>query len=584
MNEKLNIETVRHSLSHIMAAAVLEMFPKTKLAIGPAIENGFYYDFDLEEKLTPEIVKKIYERICLFIVNDYKFVKREMPKKEAIEYLKKTNQPYKVEMAEEIDDDKISFYDMIDEKTGKIVFTDMCAGPHIDSTHIFGKTGVGLGFNRIAGAYWKGDEKNKMLQRIYFYAFSTIEEMQDFAKKMEEAEKRDHKKLGKELGLFVFSDLIGPGLPIYTPKGTIILQKIKNYSAELRRKIGYQEVQTPQINKADLFKKSGHYEKYKDNMFKVTSNYSTEEYYLKPMNCPQHTQVYASEQRSYKDLPVRIADFALLYRDEKPGELQGLARLRSFSQDDGHCFCREDQIGEEFQALLLAIKEAMKKYGLEYYIRLSLRGEENKEKFLGDDKVWQKSEKILEEILKKNDIEYEVGKGEAAFYGPKMDLMAKDSMGREWQLSTIQLDFNMPERFGLEYIGEDGKKYTPVMIHSAIVGSPERFLGVLIEHFAGAFPAWLAPVQAVILPISDKQIDYAKSIEEKLKDKNIRVEIDYRNESIGKKIRDAEMQKIPYMLVVGDKEIEAKKIALRKYGEGDKGQMDINTVIQEIIQ
>lgn len=573
MSEKIDIEKIRHSLGHVMAAAVLEMFPDAKFAIGPAIENGFYYDFDLKEALSPKSLSQIENKMREMINQDKKFIRKEVGRKVALELVK--NQPYKTELINDLPEDEIiSFYEL-----GS--FSDLCRGPHVESTKDL--KGIGFKLDKLAGAYWRGSEKNKMLQRIYGLAFETNEKLNEYLELMKEAEKRDHKKLGKELGLFVFSELVGPGLPLYTSKGAGILRIIKSYIAELRTKIGYEEVQTPQINKADLFKKSGHYDKYKDDMFKVVSNYTAEEYYLKPMNCPQHTQIYASAQRSYKDLPVRIADFAMLYRDEKPGELSGLTRLRSFSQDDGHCFCREDQIGQEFESLLLGIRETMTKFGMDYYIRLSLRDENNKEKYLGRDEVWKKSQSLLEEILKKNKIDYVVGEGEAAFYGPKMDLLAKDSIGREWQLSTIQLDFNMPKRFDLEYVGEDGKKYNPVMIHSAFVGSPERFLGVLIEHYAGAFPFWLAPVQIVILPISEKHLKYSSEVAKSLRGEGFRVEIDQRNESIGKKIRESEMQKVPYMLIVGDKEVEAKKVAVRKYGEGDLGQMGLSE-LEKIIK
>ena len=397
-------------------------------------------------------------------------------------------------------------------------------------------------------------------------AFETQQELDDYLHMREEAIKRDHRKIGKELGLFVFSDLVGPGLPLYTHHGMTILSALKNYSRELRTKMGYQEVQTPQINKAALFHTSGHYDKYKQDMFRVVSNYTDEEYYLKPMNCPQHTQLYASRMRSYKDLPVRIADFSLLYRDEKPGELSGLTRLRSFSQDDSHCFCREDQIEHECSLLLNAIQEAMQTYGMNYSIRLSLRDESQKEKYLGDDKIWETSQNALRSMLKQSGINYEEAPGEAAFYGPKMDLLAHDALGRTWQLSTIQLDMNMPERFGLEYIDEDGSQKTPLMIHSALVGSPERFFGILIEHHAGAFPVWLSPVQVAILPVSEKFLDNARKLSLHMQSTSIRVEIDESNESVGKKIRNAETSKIPYMLVLGEKEAQSDTLAVRKRG------------------
>jgi threonyl-tRNA synthetase len=567
------IETKRHSLAHVLAMAVLDLWPDTKLGIGPAIETGFYYDFDFREKITSDDLHEIEERMVDFIKTDFKFEKEKIEAKKAEKIFE--NQPFKLELVEELRKEKqpISIY-----KSGE--FIDLCSGPHVDSTKDLRK--VSFKLTKIAGAYWKGSEKNPMLTRIYAVAFETKRELDEYLKIQEEAEKRDHRKLGKDLGLFVFSDLVGPGLPLYTSKGTIIRKFIQDYSNHLRKKIGYSEVHTPQINKAELFKISGHYEKYKDSMFRAVSNYTDEEYYLKPMNCPQHTQIYASEMRSYRDLPIRIADFAMLYRDEKPGELSGLSRLRAFSQDDGHCFCTEDQIKDEFNSLLNVIKEAMKTFKMDYFIRLSLRDEKNKEKYLGDDKAWEKSQKILENLLKEEKIRYVLATGEAAFYGPKMDLVAKDSLGREWQLSTIQLDFNMPERFGLEYVGEDGKKYTPAMIHSAIIGSPDRFLGILIEHYAGAFPAWLAPVQVEVMAVSEKFDNYAEKILGNLKKENIRAEFNDSNETVSKKIRESEIQKIPYILVVGEKEEKSKTVAVRERGKGDLDTMEIDNFIKKI--
>ena len=422
---------------------------------------------------------------------------------------------------------------------------------------------------KMEGGYWRGDEKNTMMQRIYGVAFETQKELDEYLERIRQAELRDHRKLGQELDLFIFSDLVGPGLPIYTFRGALLRQLIIEYSDELQAKIGYKKVHTPNMNKAELFKISGHYEKYKESMFLVKSNFTEEEYYLKPMNCPQHTQIYASRQRSYKDLPIRIADFANLYRDEKPGELSGLTRLRAFCQDDGHCFCREDQIENEFSAVLAIIKEALQAYRMEYYIRLSLRDEKKKEKYLGEDSVWKKSQSVLEKILKDRKIEYVRAEGEAAFYGPKMDIITKDSLGREWQISTIQLDFNMPARFGLTYIGEDGKKKMPVMIHRAIVGSPERFIAILIEHYAGSFPTWLSPVQVQVIPVSQEYNEFASNLSQEFTQKGIRAELDDANETVGYKIRKAEKLKAPYMLVIGEKEAKSEKLNIRKRGSRD---------------
>jgi threonyl-tRNA synthetase len=567
--EKSQLETIRHSLSHIMAWAVQELYPGTKFGIGPAIENGFYYDFQFPSPATPEDLLKIEKKMREILKNDIKFEKKEVAKKEAEKLFK--DQPYKLELISELPEDKITIY-----KSGD--FTDLCAGPHINFTKEISADGFKL--QKLAGAYWRGSEKNAMLTRIYGLAFESKKELEDYIKLQEEAEKRDHRVLGEKLDLFIFSELVGPGLPIYTFKGTIILEQLKSYINGLQKEIGYQEVYTPNMNRAELFKVSGHYDKYKDDMFKVFSHYSEEEYYLKPMNCPQHTQIYASQPRSYKDLPIRITDFANLYRDEKTGELSGLTRLRCFRQDDGHCFCMESQIKDEFKLVLSIIEKAMKTFGMNYKIRFSLWDQKHPEKYLGNAETWDRAQKTLEEILEENKIEYFKAEGEAAIYGPKMDLISKDSLGREWQLSTIQLDFIMPQRFGLKYIDSDGKEKTPVMIHRAIIGSPERFFGVLIEHYAGAFPLWLAPVQIKIIPISDKHIEYAEKVKNELRD--YRVEVDVENETMGKKIRNGELQKIPYLIVVGDKEIAQNQVAIRKRGEKEITTMDLSKFLEQI--
>ncbi|MDO8513534.1 MAG: threonine--tRNA ligase [bacterium] len=576
MEGQKNLETLRHSTSHVMAAAIKKLYPDVKYGIGPAVENGFYYDLKFQKSITPDDLGKIEKNMEEIIKADLPFEKSEITKAKAKELFH--NQPFKLELIDDLPEEKVSIYTIGD-------FTDLCAGPHVKKTSEINAYKL----LSIAGAYWHGDERNTMLTRIYGTAFPNLEELEKYIHQLSEAEKRDHRKLGRELGLFVFSDLVGPGLPLYTPKGTEVRRLIVKFSTELREKIGYQFVHTQQINKAELFKISGHYDKYKDDMLKVTSHYTNEEYYLKPMNCPQHTQIYASSKHSYKDLPIRYADFANLYRDEKPGELNGLARLRGFSQDDGHCFCREDQISEEFSKLLDVVCQAMKRYSMEYYIRLSLRDEENKANYIGTDDNWQKSQKILERLLAEKKIDYIKAPGEAAFYGPKMDLMAKDAIGREWQLSTIQLDFNMPQRFKLEYTGQDGKQYTPVLIHSAIAGSPERFMGILIEHFAGAFPFWLAPIQMQVVPVSEKNFDFACKVYTKLINQGIRVDVDMSNETLGKKIRNAELQKIPYILVIGPKEAEKSTkdelyISVRSREKGDIGAMAISQLLEEALR
>jgi threonyl-tRNA synthetase len=558
-----NLDKIRHSLSHLLAIAVKAKYPEAKLGIGPTIENGFYYDFDFgTETPNEKDLLNLEKDMRALVSKDIEFAREEISADQAREIF--AHEPYKLELIEELikAGEQISIY-----RSGDLV--DLCAGPHVAKTGEIARDAFRL--TRVAGAYWRGDEKNKMLTRIYGVAFANKGELDNYLEMMAEAEKRDHKKLGKELDLFIFSELVGPGLPIYTFKGSVVRKEIINFSNELQKEIGYKEVHTPNINKAELFKVSGHYEKYKDDMLKVSSNYTKEEYFLKPMNCPQHTQVYASKMHSYKDLPIRIADFANLYRDEKPGELSGLTRLRAFCQDDGHSFCRPDQIKQEFENVLGAIKKAMDVYKMDYYIRFSTWDPENPEKYLGDKSTWEMAQEKLREILVDNKIEYRDGVGEAAIYGPKMDFISKDSLGREWQISTIQLDLIMPERFGLKYIDQDGKEKTPVMIHRAIVGSPERFLGILIEHYAGNFPTWLAPVQAKILPISDSQMDYAKEVLAKLEEAGVRTELDESNETLGKKIRGAKMQKIPYLIVLGDKEVEEKMITVEARGSEDKG-------------
>jgi len=567
-----DIQKVRHSLAHLLATAVLEMYPKTKLGIGPAIENGFYYDMALPKEFTPADLQKIESRMRELIKENQEFTGKKVTKLTAKKLLAK--QPYKLELIKELPGKTVGTY-----QNGN--FLDLCKGGHVKNTKEIDPNAFKL--TKLAGAYWKGSEKNNMLTRIYGVAFATEKELQDYLKMQEEAEKRDHRVLGQKLDLFVFSDLVGSGLPLYTFKGTAILESLKKYINELQYSIGYQEVITPSINRAELFKVSGHYEKYRDDMFLVKSHYSKEEYFLKPMNCPQHTQIYASKQRSYRDLPIKIADFSQLHRDEKTGELSGLTRLRGFRQDDGHAFCREDQIKEEFKAVLSIIEKAMKTFGMNYKIRFSTWDPKHPEKYLGDAKTWNKAQKTLEEILIENKIGYTVGAGEAAIYGPKMDLISKDSLGREWQLSTIQLDFIMPQRFGLTYIDSDGKEKTPVMIHRAIAGCPERFLGILIEHYYGNFPVWLSPVQVAIIPISEKHLEYARRLAYSLQSTNIRIELKSENETLGKKIREAEMQKIPYLLVVGDKEIATDTVGVRKRGKGNLGAMPIGQFIQKVI-
>ncbi|HZJ41110.1 MAG TPA: threonine--tRNA ligase [Candidatus Saccharimonadales bacterium] len=573
------LETKRHSLAHLLAAAVKEFWPQAHLAIGPAIDNGFYYDIDFGDvKIVETDLKNIAKKMAHLAKQNLKFERADMEIGAALEIAKKEGNPYKTELISDLmkgGETNVSFYTV-----GK--FTDLCRGPHVESTKEIKPGSFKL--HKLAGAYWRGDEKNKMLTRIYGLAFDTKEELDEYLKMMAEAEKRDHRKLGKELGLFVFSDLVGPGLPLYTHKGALIRKLLIEYSNELQSAIGYQEVHTPNMNKAELFKVSGHYEKYKEDMFRVVSNYSDEEYFLKPMNCPQHTQIYASQSRSYKELPIRIADFANLYRDERPGELNGLSRLRCFCQDDGHSFCREDQIKEEFVTVLEAIKKAMATYEMKYKIRLSLWDPKKPEKYLGEAATWEKAQKLLEEILVENKIDFSKAEGEAAIYGPKMDLISNDSLGREWQISTIQLDFIMPQRFSLEYTDMDGQKKTPVMIHRAIIGSPERFMSILIEHYAGNFPLWLAPVQVKIISVSETHIPTCQKLADEFKIAGIRVEIDDSNETVGNKIRKAANEKVPHMLVIGDKETAAPVLSVRDRGQQETREITKDAFIAELLK
>ncbi len=572
---KEELDHLRHSAAHLLAAAVLELWPNAKRTIGPAIENGFYYDFDFGlEKITEEDLVRLEEKMHALVPTWTGFERKEVSVAEAKEFYK--DNEYKEELINEFagEGQTLTFY-----TSG--TYSDLCRGGHSENPSSELKYFKLLS---IAGAYWRGDEKNKMLTRIYGTAWPTAEELDLHLTRLAEAKKRDHRKLGKELELFVFSDLVGPGMPLFTPRGTAVRNEIVRFSRELNQEIGFEEVHTPNVNKAELFKISGHYDKYKDDMFRVVSHYSEEEFYLKPMNCPQHTQIYASQMRSYKDLPLRFADFANLYRDERPGELSGLTRLRCFSQDDGHCFCREDQIEVEFNAVLKVITKALSTYGLKYWIRLSLRDPAQKEKYLGDDATWEKAQQILRKLLEENKIEFEAAEGEAAFYGPKMDIMATDSLGRQWQVSTVQLDLNMAVRFGLTYVDADGVEKHPVMIHRALIGSPERFMGILIEHYAGSFPLWLAPVQLGIVPVSAKHVEAAKTAAQQFRAAGIRVMIDETDETVGKKVRKAAGQKIPYIAVIGDREAAGETWTIRVRGQEEQLKMMAADFVQKLQQ
>jgi threonyl-tRNA synthetase len=577
-----SLEEKRHTLAHLLAAAVAERFPHAKATIGPAVDNGFYYDFDFsgakgENSMPGEADLAALEETMRELLPSWTEMHgTEVSEKDARDRF--AGNPFKLEIIDGIvaANEKITLYTAGD-------FTDLCRGGHAERpSHEIAKDSFTL--DRIAGAYWRGDEKNPQLTRIYGLAFDTKEELEAYQLQREEAKKRDHRKLGKELDLFTFSDLVGSGMPLFTPRGTIVRSEIVNYSRELNKELGFGEVHTPNVNKGELFKISGHYDQYKDDMLSVRSQYVEDEMFLKPMNCPQHTQIYASQLRSYRDLPIRYADFATLYRDERPGELSGLTRLRAFSQDDGHIFCREDQIEQEVSGVLAAIQKALATYKVNFSMRLSLRDPENKAKYIGEDETWEKSQNIMRELLIQKNIPFEEAVGEAAFYGPKMDIMALDALGRTWQISTIQLDFVQPSRFGLEYTSEDGSKKTPVMIHRALVGSPDRFMGLLIEHYAGAFPAWLSPEQVRIVPVSEKHTAYGAEVLEALKAAmpDIRASLDQSSESLGKKIRASKVEKIPYVLVVGDKEIEDKTVSVESRDNGKLEPLAVNAFVEMI--
>ncbi len=556
---------VRHSAAHILAQAVLEMFPgEAKIAIGPPIENGFYYDFDLPRSLTSDDLAAIETRMREIIVEDYPFVRKEVTADEARQ--KFADQPYKLELIDGLEKGRfdeygnplkdrpaISFY--IDGP-----FVDLCRGPHVESTGKVNPDAFKL--LNVAGAYWRGDEKNKQLQRVYGTAWETATELEEYLHTIEEAKKRDHRKLGKELGLFIFSDDIGPGLPLFTPKGEMLRRLMEDYVRETQTRYGYEHVWTGHMVKEDLYKRSGHYDNYRDVMFPPIVDEDIR-FRLKPMNCPSHMTLYREMGiHSYRDLPRRFAEFATLYRYEKRGELAGLARVRAVTQDDCHIFCTPDQIESEFSLALNLIREVLDTYQFrDYHVRLSLRGSEGK--YVQDDEKWERATAALKAALDANGVAYEAVEGEAAFYGPKADFLARDVLGREWQLSTLQVDFIQPARLGLEYIGEDGQPHTPVVLHRAVMGSTERFLSVLIEHYAGAFPFWLSPVQAQIIPIADRHVAYAREVQQKLRAAGLRAEVDASSERMQAKIRAAQLQKIPYMLVVGDREKEAGAVAVR---------------------
>lgn len=559
--------TFWHSSAHLMAEALEAIYPGTKFGIGPAIENGFYYDIDLGDRvLSTEDFKKIEDKIIELARQKNDFERKEISKADAIAYFEEKGDEYKLELLDGLTDGEITFY-----QQGN--FVDLCRGPHIPNTEKI----KAIKLMKVGGAYWRGDEKRKQLTRIYGITFPKQKELTAYLELLEEAKKRDHRKLGAELELFMFSDRVGQGLPIWLPKGNALRDRLMAFLKEEQEKRGYKLVTTPHIGKKDLYVTSGHYEKYGEDSFQpIHTPREGEEFLLKPMNCPHHCEIYAHKPHSYKDLPLRIAEFGTVYRYEQSGELHGLSRVRGFTQDDAHIFCTNDQLKEEFLNVLDLTKLVMTKMGFEQVTaQISLRDPENPSKYIGSLENWEKAERAIIEATKEVDLETVTALGEAAFYGPKLDFMVKDALGRSWQLGTIQVDYNLPERFELEYIGADNQAHRPVMIHRAPFGSMERFMSILIEHTAGKFPLWLTPEQFAILPISDKFNDYAEEVEKALAKHDIKGVIDNRSEKIGRKIRDTELKKIPFMLIIGEKEVESKMVAVRKQGEGDKGVMSV---------
>nr|WP_207732176.1 threonine--tRNA ligase [Heliobacterium chlorum] len=560
-------DVYRHSSSHLLAQAVQRLFPGTRLGIGPAINEGFYYDFDSEHKFTPEDLQAIEKEMDQIIKEDLPIVRREVSREEAIRFFQEIGESYKVELVEDLPEDAvISMYSQGD-------FIDLCAGPHLPTTGQI----KAMRLMSLAGAYWRGSEKNKMLQRIYGTSFPKKSELDDYLHRLEEAKRRDHRKLGQELELYTIMEE-GPGFPFFFPKGMIIRNELEKYWREQHAKAGYQEIRTPIILNRSLWERSGHWDHYKENMY--FTQIDEQDFCVKPMNCPGSMLVYKNSIHSYRDLPLRMAELGLVHRHEISGALHGLMRVRCFTQDDAHIFMLPSQIKEEIMGVIDLVDRFYKTFGFDYHIELSTKPE----KAMGSDDIWELATSSLEEALKAKGMDYKINPGDGAFYGPKIDFHLKDCLGRTWQCGTIQLDFQMPERFDLTYVGEDGQKHRPVMIHRVVFGSIERFIGILTEHFAGAFPAWLAPVQVRVLPITDRHHAYAQKVLAHLAERGIRAEVDDRNEKIGYKIREGQVKKIPYLLVVGDKEAENGAVAVRKYGEGDKGACGLDEFTQMLME
>ena len=568
----LDLQVLRHTASHIMAQAIKRLFPQAKLAIGPAIENGFYYDIDVEPKLVEADLEKIEAEMKKIIKENLKIESFKLPRKEALKLMEERNEPYKVELINELpEDEEISFF-----KQGE--FVDLCTGPHM----LYTKAVKVFKLMNITGAYWRGDEKNKMLQRIYATAFENKEGLEKYLEELEEAKRRDHRKIGKDLELFMTHELVGSGLPMYLPNGATIRRILERYIVDKEVAMGYKHVYTPSLANVALYKTSGHWDHYKDDMFPAM-DMGAEQMVLRPMNCPHHMLIYKNKLRSYRDLPIRIGELAHDFRYEDSGSVCGLERVREMCQNDAHLFVRPDQIKEEVGKVINLILAVYEDFGFkDYEFRLSLRDKDDKEKYFDDDEMWDKAESQLREILKEFNIKFYEAKGEAAFYGPKLDVQLKSAIGHDVTVSTCQLDFLLPERFELEYIGEDGKPHRPVVIHRAILGTMDRFMCFLIEETKGAFPLWLAPVQVKLLTIADRHIEYAQKLLEELEQKGIRVELDNREEKIGYKIREAQLQKIPYMLIIGDKEVEENKVSMRSRDKGDLGSIEKEKFIEKI--
>lgn len=572
--------TMWHSSAHLMAEAIENLYPGVKFGIGPDIENGFYYDIDfVDYSISENDFKKIEEKMLALAREKQTFIRKEVTKDEAVEYFTHKKDPYKLELIRDLQDGQITFY-----SSGQ--FIDLCRGPHLPDTSPI----KAIKLLSLAGAYWRGDVTRKQLTRIYGITFPKQKELDDYLVLIEEAKKRDHRRIGREMELFTFSDSVGSGLPLWLPRGAQLRERLEFFLKKLQKEAGYVQVITPHIGNVNLYKISGHFDKYgKDSFQPISTPEEGEQFFLKPMNCPHHCEIYRDKPRSYKDLPLRMAEFGTVYRYEQHGELHGLTRVRGFTQDDAHIFCTPEQLKEEFIGVIGIVMKIFRALDFKEFItQISLRDPENREKYIGSDENWEKAEQAILEVAREKDLpNTTVVYGEAAFYGPKMDFMVRDALGRKWQLGTIQVDYNLPERFDLEYVGNDNQRHRPIMIHRAPFGSLERFVAVLIEHTAGKFPIWLAPDQAIILPISEKYHDYSKKVLELLNNYEIRGRIDERNEKIGKKIRDAELMKIPYMLIVGEKEAEQEMLSVRKQGAGDLGAFTVNQfadMIREEIQ